>query len=362
MPALICRKKEWLKTGYAPRSARWRLENEISLTPSQRAFIRAFYPDFSMKRWETSLAGQAGSSRTFVRIGEKIETGRSCILVIWDSSDEDWPRFLSIPDELSLHLSLLPKIYHADARHGLILEEDLGNETLKRFCEQNPGPEEIEAAFRKTIDALAAWHRLDVRLSATISSRALDFETFMWETDYFARRCVIDFCGAERLLTKEWEKERKTLAAQAAALPQCFVHRDFQSENIMFVNGTIKFVDFQGARLGPPAYDLASLLYDPYLNVLNEIQIGRLFAWYGTHRNSVDIDRHAFDLCAAQRLMQALGAYGNLSIHHGKTRYRAFVPVALERLCRVLERLPEYPEMAAIARGCHETVLRTIEQ
>jgi aminoglycoside/choline kinase family phosphotransferase len=332
------------------------LENEISLTPAQRAFIKVYYPDFSGKRWEASLAGQAGSSRTFVRIRQKTGNGKSCILVIWDSSDEDWSRFLSIPDELSQHMPLLPALYHADARHGLILEEDLGNETLKGFCDRNPGKKEIEAAFVKAIDALAVWHQLDVRLSVTISARALDFETFMWETDYFARRCVVDFCGAERLLTKEWEKERKTLAAQAAALPKCFVHRDFQSENIMLVNGMIKFVDFQGARLGPPAYDLASLLYDPYLDVLNDMQIGRLFDCYGTLQNSVVIDRHAFDLCAAQRLMQALGAYGNLSIHHGKTRYRQFVPVALERLYRVLHRLPEFPAARGIADGCREIV------
>ena len=332
------------------------MENEISLTPAQRSFIKVFYPDFSLKRWEASLAGQAGSSRTFVRIRRKTEQGKSCILVIWDSRDEDWPRFLSIPDELSPHTSLLPALFHADARHGLILEEDLGDETLKRFCERNSGMQEIETAYRKAIDALAAWHRLDTGLSATISARALDFETFMWETDYFARRCVVDFCGAERLLTRAWERERETLAARAAALPKCFIHRDFQSENIMLVNGAIKFVDFQGARLGPPAYDLASLLYDPYLDVVNDEQINHLFACYSTLQNSVSTDRHAFDLCAAQRLMQALGAYGNLSIHQGKTRYRQFVPVALERLCRVLHRLPEFKAARDVAEGCWETI------
>lgn len=332
------------------------MENKIALTPAQRSFIKVFYPDFSAKRWEASLAGQAGSSRTFVRIRRKTEKGKSCILVIWDSRDEDWARFLSIPEELSSHTSLLPALYHADARHGLILEEDLGDETLKRFCDRNRGMEEIEAAYRKTIDALAAWHRLEIGLSATISARALDFETFMWETDYFARRCVVDFCGVECLLTKEWEKERKTLATQATALPKCFIHRDFQSENIMLVNGAVKFVDFQGARLGPPAYDLASLLYDPYLDVLNDEQINRLFARYRALQNSVSTDRHAFDICAAQRLMQALGAYGNLSIHHGKTRYRQFVPVALERLCRVLHRLPEFPAAQDVAEGCRKAM------
>jgi aminoglycoside/choline kinase family phosphotransferase len=337
------------------------LENELSLTPAQWKCVQTFFPDLETDRMTVSLAGCAGSQRTFVRIREKAGEGRSCILVIWDSKDEDWLRFLSVPRELAPHISVFPALYHVDERHGLIVEEDLGSETLKRFCDSGVAPDLIDSAYRKAIEAIALWHRLEIRLSPTIASRAMDFETFMWETDYFARRCVIDFCGAERLLTKEWEKERKALAAKAAALPKCFIHRDFQSENIMLVNGGVKFVDFQGARLGPAAYDLASLLYDPYCLFLDDALVDRLFAWHGGVEPQTATDRQAFDICAAQRLMQALGAYGNLSIHLGKTRYRDFVPVALSRLCRVLERLPGFPSLAEIAQGCRATVLKPIE-
>jgi len=44
------------------------------------------------------------------------------------------------------------------------------------------------------------------------------------------------------------------------------MHRDFQSKNLMIKNEQIFVIDFQGARLGPPSYDLASLLFDPYVN------------------------------------------------------------------------------------------------
>jgi hypothetical protein len=336
------------------------LENEPVLTPAQWNCVKAIFPDLGIEACAVSLAGQAGSQRTFIRVKEKEGRGRSCILVVWDSKDEDWLRFLSIPRELMAHAPFFPVIFHADSRHGLIVEEDLGSETLKQLCERDNTPEAIESAYRKVLDAIALWHRLDIRLSTTISARALDLETFMWETDYFARRCVVDFCGAEHLLTNGWEKERKSLAARAAALPKCFVHRDFQSENVMVIDENIKFVDFQGARLGPPAYDLASLLYDPYSDLLHAELVEKLFDYYCGLDHPVTFDRPAFDICAAQRLMQALGAYGNLSIHHGKSRYRAFVPVALTRLCRVLKRLPEYPVMAKIARECRETVMKSM--
>jgi aminoglycoside/choline kinase family phosphotransferase len=146
------------------------------------------------------------------------------------------------------------------------------------------------------------------------------------------------------------------LAVAASALPRTFIHRDFQSENILLTNSKIRFVDFQGARLGPPAYDVASLLFDPYVDALTEDLSARLFAYYSSLPLRVRVDKHTFHLCAVQRLMQALGAYGNLSIHKGKERYRKFVPLALKRLRGVMEKLPEFKAMARVVDGCVEAV------
>ena len=66
----------------------------------------------------------------------------------------------------------------------------------------------------------------------------------------------------------------------------------------------------------------------------------------------VKVGQHDFDICAAQRLMQACGAYGNLSIHKGKKKYRQFMPVALDRLNSIVERLPEYPAIKKVVECC----------
>ncbi|MBN1129219.1 MAG: phosphotransferase [Chitinispirillaceae bacterium] len=336
------------------------MNSQLVLTPAQQSFLKKNIDGFKNGRWKVSIAGQAGSQRQFVRVQEMSGRGDSYILVVWDSRDEDWRRYLSIPREVGAQVDFLPRIFCADGRRGLILEQDLGDETLKKFCDRNAaGHGTVLDAYRSVIGALVKWHSLDMALSPTIASRALDAETFLWETDYFARRFVVDFCGEERLLTGAWEKERRDLAQNAAALPKRPLHRDFQSENILFAQGAIKFVDYQGARLGPPAYDCASLLYDPYMNEYSQDEVDLLFGYYCSQALDVSMERRPFAICAAQRLMQALGAYGNLSLHQGKPRYREFVPRALERLCTVMERLQEFPAMLSVAQACRDAVRAT---
>jgi len=323
------------------------LEN-VELTPAQLAFLEASIPRFDIAEWNARLAGQAASTRRYLRVSNATH---SYILVEWDSADEDWPRFLGIEAYLSPFVPFLPKIFASDPVHGLILEEDLGDITLKRFCVDRVGHNAlIEEAYRKIINNLIVWHGQDVANCPFIVPRSMDVETFFWETTYFSRHCVVEFFAKERLLTENWEKERRKMAVHAAALPTVCIHRDFQSENIMIANGHIKFVDYQGARLGPSHYDAASLIFDPYVNLGQEM-MNRLVDYYLTKINHVSA-KNDFYVCAAQRLMQALGAYANLSLHKDKPRYREFIPTALDRLHYVMRFLPDYPAIAEVVYGC----------
>jgi aminoglycoside/choline kinase family phosphotransferase len=182
----------------------------------------------------------------------------------------------------------------------------------------------------------------------------MDTDTFLWESDYFAQHCVTKFFAKEELLTSAWEEERKRMAARAAGFPKVNMHRDFQSENIMIRRGRVRFIDFQGARLGPAHYDAASLIFDPYIDQLGPGSVEGLINYYLAKKGaSSDSDKNDFYVCAAQRLMQALGAYGNLSIHKGKPQYRQFIPIAIERLAYVFNNfLPDYPAMRELVNGC----------
>ena len=325
----------------------------VQLTPAQTGFLKKAIPSFGPASWAITPAGHAGSDRTFVRV-KSYTTKESYILIIWDSSDHDWTRFISVQRDVSPLLPFLPGIFSSDDGHGLILEEDLGALTLKKYCASGAATDaSLEALFKKVLDALVQWQGLDAGVSATIAARDMDNEMFLWESEYFTTHCVREYFGFDRLVSSAWEKERQHIAAEAAAYPKVCIHRDFQSENIMLQDGRIRFVDFQGARRGPAAYDLASLLLDPYVTRLTPALSTRLLDYYLSIAPT-RVTGQSFRICALQRLMQALGAYANLSIHKGKDWYREYIPVALRRLEQMVDGQTSSPVLQEIVQACRE--------
>jgi aminoglycoside/choline kinase family phosphotransferase len=321
-----------------------------TLTPSQEGFLKKAIPSFNEASWAITAAGRAGSDRRFVRVKSR-RANKSYVLIIWDNADHDWERFLSVQRDLSPVCTFLPGIFAADGSLGLILEEDLGALTLKKYCAGRAAASSIEEKYKSVLDALVQWQRIPFLSCATIAARDMDVEMFLWESDYFTTHCVREYFGLESLVTPAWEKERRRIAQEAAAFPRVCIHRDFQSENIMLKNGRVRFVDYQGARRGPAAYDLASLLYDPYVPRLTPALCNRLFEYY-LSISPAGVTAYSFGICSLQRLMQALGAYANLSIHKGKEWYREYIPIALHRLHSVAKSHSAFPELQKMAGAC----------
>jgi aminoglycoside/choline kinase family phosphotransferase len=115
-----------------------------------------------------------------------------------------------------------------------------------------------------------------------------------------------------------------------------FMHRDFQSRNIMIKNRKPYFIDFQGGRIGPIQYDLASLLIDPYVALSRHVQDQLLDYCVDKLLSYIHIDKKKFCLCykycAITRNLQMLGAFGYLSLVKGKTYFEQFIPAATESL------------------------------
>ena len=154
-----------------------------------------------------------------------------------------------------------------------------------------------------------------------------DDETWAWERRLFQKYCL----GSRfrRDMPKDVETELEKVAEILEKEPKALVHRDFQSTNVLWKNGKPRFIDFQGMRLGPAAYDLASLLYDPYVNLSEKTRLA-LSALYAKKCGRAEIEK-ILPFAAVQRLVQCLGAYGRLA-SVGQPQFCKWVLPALQNL------------------------------
>ena len=289
-----------------------------------------------------SALPMAGSDRYYWRV--RLPNGTTCVLSQHEGKRPENARFVPLARFLGQHGVRVPIILAEDHANHRIWLEDLGDTSLESLA--SSGHPACQAGYLATIAALAKLHAISQDQAMALEPRlqpAFTSSLYRWEQDYFW-----DHYGARHSgLTPDHIGELRRhpalleLAEDLAGHPRCLVHRDCQSQNILIqADGGAALIDFQGMRYGLAEYDLASLFYDPYV-ALPESQRDALFAEYHRLRQSDrTVSQRLLAGCAIQRLMQALGAYANLADNLGKSWYLKFIPIATERLRRIVATHP----------------------
>jgi NDP-sugar pyrophosphorylase family protein len=315
------------------------------------AFARAFGSPPRSPIQRKRLQGD-GSDRRWYRA---LTEGRSLIVADHGIRSQHGGRqevdaFVDIGRHLHARNVPVPRIYLHDAFAGLVFLEDLGDLHLTDAV-AGQSEDQQRRLYCRVIDqwlnmALAGARGFDV--GWTYQSSEYDRRLILdRECRYFVEAFLNGYLRrTERYADLADEFEH---LAEGALVNGCngFLHRDLQSRNIMLENGNIRFIDFQGGRLGPLQYDLASLLIDPYTALSAPAQTYlRDYATRALYdRSGESIERFArgYDYCAVTRNLQILGAFGYLSRVKGKTGFEAFIPTALKTLRRHLAALPDAP-------------------
>ncbi len=112
------------------------------------------------------------------------------------------------------------------------------------------------------------------------------------------------------------------------------------------------FIDFQGMRVGTGLYDVGSLLWDPYVRFSSgeREELADFYRTLGGWEMTREEFFSALADAAAQRLMQALGAYGFLGLAKGKPAFLAHTRPALENLVAVTAGRAGLANLHAVAR------------
>lgn len=251
----------------------------------------------------------------------------------------------------------VPEIYHYCPEEGWMLLEDLGDIHLESVVKGRSGESQIGFRYRQALDILV---QMQVAGREGFSA-AWCFDTpvvdapFLREREclYFVLAFLQGYQGLKLAAADLYADFDRLVKAAVAGGEPYFLHRDFQSRNLMIKDGRLRVIDFQGARLGPLGYDLAALLIDPYVGLSPQWQ-AELWDYYLQElKKRVKIDAEAFrrqyPYLALSRNLQILGAYGFLTKAKKKAHFSRYIPGALTELRRRLqEKAGEFPKLEEV--------------
>jgi aminoglycoside/choline kinase family phosphotransferase len=249
----------------------------------------------------------------------------------------------------------VPEILVADDELGIVLQEDLGDESVQKRLRHGNQQEHCRLMCR-AIDFL-----IQIQTEATkvvppqteAARLAFDQEKLSWELAFFRR-----YYGNYRHLPLPEDRglieESGHLAEELAAFPRFLCHRDYHVRNLMVKNQQVYIIDFQDARQGPALYDLVSLLKDSIQ--LTPEQVEWYIGYYANQSKAVnspalleeDLLRRQFDLMTVQRLLKALGTYGYQITERGNFIYEQYVAGSLHRASLALQSLREFPYIQSL--------------
>ena len=241
--------------------------------------------------------------------------------------DPDFERHLAYTRFFARHTVPVPALLTEDGENKRALFEDLGDTSLYAYLKLPRDHESVESMYRDVLRSLVTLHTTataHVGECPLLEARIFDYDYLRWETTYFLDRFVTGLAKLPIENRTAVDEALHRLAQSVFAKPKVIIHRDFQCQNIMVHAGGPAIIDYQGARLAPPAYDIASVLWDPYYR-LDDGMRERLLAYYLDEMKADQertFDEQAFldslVACRLQRHMQALGAYGFLSVGEGQ--------------------------------------------
>jgi N-acetylmuramate 1-kinase len=274
-----------------------------------------------------------------------------------------WP-FLEVRDLLVERGIDVPAVLAEDCASGWLVIEDLGDDTLANWLLRNR--DQKTALYTRAVTDLARAQRALAKLPAgsVVASRTFDFELLRWEIEHF-REWGLD--ARDKKLPPE-DNARFTqiadrLAHRVADLPHGFVHRDYQSRNLMVMDKPdgkglrLVWIDFQDALLGPRVYDLVALLNDSYQEFDRAFVEARL-GEYAKEAGLADAQRaqlvDEFDLVTVQRKLKDAGRFVFIDRKKGNSSFLKFVIPTIKKVDAALARLEthdaEMKELRAILR------------
>ncbi len=286
---------------------------------------------------------RGASGRTILRV--KTKGHEPFIGIHWTDEREDNEQYIPVAHFLRKSRLRVPAILHENPKRHVVLVEDLGDVDLlslkdRPFEERLPlyrsALEQVDRLFYARPDK-------DFVLMPPFNAAL-----YRWEQEYFFEYLVEGHLNIDATPLRR-NQVFLDLAERLGKVARHLVHRDFQSQNLLVKDGQVWLIDFQGLRRGRQEYDIASLVFDPYMDHTPAERAALLRLW--DEISDEQPETHLFHECAAQRLMQALGAYGRMVNQRGLEWYRPHIATAGRLLKEVTDDTPLESVLAPVVRA-----------
>ncbi len=297
---------------------------------------------------------KGGSDRNFFRVCLPDKT--SFIFMHYGMEVEENAYWAEINRFLAgINISVPQIVAHNIKKHFILLTDlgdaDLWSKRTKPWDKRRDYYFQVLAQIRRLHAYPLARIPADFKLSESYGH-----SLYKWEQNYFLENLVREFCKLELAssLLKDLGAEFELLSARLQKIEPCLIHRDFQSQNIMIKNGKTVLIDFQGMRKGCLFYDLGSLICDPYVTFTTEESKELISFYYEIMKPAYSLDEfiNNFWEASAQRLMQALGAYGFLGLKKNKPAFLNHIDNGLNNLLIATTSAQTLPVLHELASMC----------
>ncbi len=290
------------------------------------------------------LIGDA-SLRNYFRLSMKKQT---YIVMVTDSFLSKKDLFLKVQDSYRRAFVQVPQIKTYSEKLGVIVLEDLGDKALEMF----PLPQYTDL-YKKAIDELMKIH-FKVSSKSIGYKTSFDVKTFMWEIDhsleYFVRKNMK--INLEDSFKREIRREFLDICSKLSLMCHFLCHRDYHSRNIMVYNDKTFVIDFQHSRKGPLAYDIVSLLHDPYHEM--NYYMRKKFYDYFLYRTqefcnlSKENFKSQYHLQILQRCFKICGNYAAIFHLNHNNRYLKYIRPSVRSLCEGFYFHPYYKHIGML--------------
>ncbi|MBI3070732.1 MAG: phosphotransferase [Deltaproteobacteria bacterium] len=258
--------------------------------------------------------------------------------------------FLNVARYLTTAGVAVPNIYATNEREGLVFLEDLGDDLVETLV-RNADVDSRRAIYRIAIDVVADLQRYadGHRDGSCIAfSRRFDPALLRWELDHFIEWGVTGRTGKTPSAAAQSTIDRgfNKIAEILAAAPETFVHRDFQSRNLIITHGRLRVIDFQDALMGPFVYDLVALLRDSYVTHSDDF-VGEMLGHYVRRRDlfSLDETTRLFHIQTVQRKLKDAGRFVYIDRIKKNPSFLPYFEPSVAYVRAAFSELPEFREL-----------------